>query len=287
MPSRHPAARPRSLAALAAVTALAACADPQSLTAPDVGRPVADVATASATGPVVQRSLEEFLAAQGTVCTPEGGTFPDGTPSGCVSFLPWIADIVGFCDDPNEAGLSVCLIADYAGIANRQLGDRASTQFTGSIRERVLPDGRALISGNLNVRNAVTYAVLVDFEAPNGQIDAPTIFGYQLPELLADPSLEPTYGNVSFRFAFIMPEPGMPLPDFVQFYVGVPEGMEFISMTYTASAFGPLRAGSGYADGTWGRMGFMYADRLLHWQGPREPRFKYNTTPIRIQPVGR
>lgn len=283
MPSRHLAVR---LLSLAAVVALAACADPPSITGPDAARPGLEAAKASASGGVVQRSLEEFLAAQGTLCAPGGGTNADGTPSGCVSLLPWIADMVAFCDDPNEAGLAVCMVLDYAGIANRQLGDRASTRYSGSIRERVLPDGRALLSINLHTRNAVTFAVLVDYAHPETDVTAPPILGHQLPALLADPSLEPTYGDINFRIDLVMPEPGMPLPDLVEIFHAEPGGIEVIHMTVTASAVGPLHAASGYAEGTLGRMWFTYTDRVLHWQGPKEPRFMWHSTPIRIQPIG-
>lgn len=126
-------------------------------------------------------------------------------------------------------------------------GIAVAPQISGTVIERVLPDGRAEVRVNLTFRNAITYVWLdldnfADF--PNG----PELFGYRASEIVQ--GAPAALGDGSFRITFIQPEPGAPLPDLTQLAFAPEEGQEIISVAFHAQAHGPLRGASGYAEGT-------------------------------------
>jgi hypothetical protein len=126
-------------------------------------------------------------------------------------------------------------------------GSAVAPIITGTVIERVLPDGRAEVRVNLTFRNAITYVWLDlnDFaDFPNG----PELFGYRASEIADGASA--TLGDGSFRITFLQPEPGAPLPELAQLAFAPTEGQEIISVAFHAQALGPLREASGYAEGT-------------------------------------
>lgn len=143
----------------------------------------------------VQRSLDEFLAAQGTFC------FPDGA-GGCLLFAAPLPNQIGV-SDPEQFR---CAYVDATGIANEaieaQSGGRISlgTTVTGSVKEQALQDGTAKITVKLKTSNALIFAVSgCDFA--NG----PMLFGQRGQEVLAGAT--PALGDVTLTVTHLLPTP--------------------------------------------------------------------------------
>jgi hypothetical protein len=119
--------------------------------------------------------------------------------------------------------------------------------LSGSVHERLLPDGRSLVTVRVRFSSAITYIWLDenDFaDFPNG----PELFGHRASEI-AD-GAPATLGQGMFSITFTNPVPGGPLPLLEQLAFAPEEGQEIISVTFSASARGPLREASGYPEGT-------------------------------------
>lgn len=190
---------------------------------------------------VSMRSIDEFVAAQGTYCLDDG-------MGGCLLFVPPLENFLGFSDPKDAISMSV----DYAGIAERWIQDQSGgaisfgTMFAGTVRERPLGDGRAEVQVVLHTRNALSWAV------DGFDFNGPLTFGYRAPDVLAG-GVTPALGSSLMKFTFINTAPGAPLPDLMQL-VFVPEpGQELVSVIFEAVAEGELRAASGYAEGSPGR----------------------------------
>jgi hypothetical protein len=122
--------------------------------------------------------------------------------------------------------------------------------ITGSVHERLLPDGRSLVSVQLRFDHAITYIWLdendfADFPA------GPELFGYRASEIAEGAT--PVLGSGWFSLTFIHTDPGGPLPELNGLAFAPEEGQEIVTVRFHASARGPLRADSGYAEGTLGQ----------------------------------
>lgn len=166
--------------------------------------------------PVVnQRPIEEFVAAQGTFCVVMGSN------PACVLFEPPVGNILGWISI--QDGVRYFAKIDFAGLADRYLGGVLGTTFEGSITERLMPDGRAEVSVRLHTRNALAWV--------SGRTPTPTgSWGPAFP-LLGHPAqqveagADPALADCEFRFVFVNPAMGAPMPDLTQFsfdpaYVG-------------------------------------------------------------------
>jgi hypothetical protein len=104
--------------------------------------------------PTTHRSIEEFVAAQGTFCIPDPG-------GGCVIFVPPVANYIGWSDPDRLLGGAV----DYAGLANEWIEQESGgsvsfgTSLRGTVTERTLQDGRGLVHVILHTEHALTFAV--------------------------------------------------------------------------------------------------------------------------------
>jgi len=187
------------------------------------------------------RSIDEFVAAQGTYCLDDG-------MGGCLLFVPPLQNFLGFSDPKDAISLSV----DYAGIADRWIQEESGgamsfgTSFAGTVRERSLADGRAEVQVVLHTSNALTWAV------DGFDFTGTLLFGYRAPDLLSD-GMDPALGSSMMKFTFINTAPGAPMPDLMQLVFAPEEGQELVSVVFEAVAAGDLREASGYADGTPGR----------------------------------
>lgn len=180
-----------------------------------------------------ERSLDEFLAAQGTY---------DFGPYG-VPFLPPVPNFIGWTDPQLGWAISV----DYAGLADATCGGIAGTTFRGEVKETPLPDGRALVSVELETANAITF--VTDGSDPND----PVLFGEPWINdggdcLFAEP---PALGESELKVSFTIPYPGAPLPDFYALVVkasniatDLPEDTELVSVQFESVTFGELADGS-------------------------------------------
>ncbi len=209
----------------------------------------------AAAGQAQQRSIEEFLAAQGTACDDRFGPFCN------LPFAP-VPNVVRWAEGP--ALTPLVLVVDYAGVADAWLIDNSAgavsvgTTFSGSVTERSLQDGRAEVHVRLHTKNALTWA--------EGWVLPPPFFwppirdpqfGYQAPLVLG--GAEPALADSFLDAVFILAAPGDPLPDLRQVLFSedstLPE-YETIRLSFSATAHGPLREGFGVDEGTPGRLHF-------------------------------
>jgi hypothetical protein len=199
-----------------------------------------------APAPARERSLDKFLAAQGTFC------FPDGE-GGCWQNVPPLPNIAGWEDIARDR----CALVDYAGLAARWLQDMSAgaislrTAITGTVRERTLANGGAEIIVRLNLSDALMFSV-----AGCDLAEGPLEFGYRVQEILAGAT--PSLGDAEMVIKFAVVAPGLPLPDIIRiiFFPEVGEDIEVIRLD--AEAHGALRPAFGVPDGTPGTLRVNY-----------------------------
>jgi hypothetical protein len=100
-----------------------------------------DSAPALAQNATQTRPITAFVDAQGTFC------FPDGM-GGCLTFVPPVANFIGWTDRARNRALSV----DYAGLVDDFFGGALGTTTAGTVTERPLADGRAEVTVVLHTR---------------------------------------------------------------------------------------------------------------------------------------
>lgn len=180
------------------------------------------------TGPK-ERPISDFLSAQGTYCVdPEG-------KGDCFLYVPPAGNYAAWhAPDP---GLTMYI--DYAGVANRWVGEQhpgaSFSTYSGRVVEEPLSDGRARITVQLTMKNAMVYMVkgtdLANSEA---------VFGYRTDKL--EGSTEPpAMGNGTMTLTLINPAPGMPIPDLVQLAKFPQEGQKLLKLTFRFDASGTFR----------------------------------------------
>lgn len=175
----------------------------------------------------MSRSLAEFLAAQGSTS----------------GFIPPLPDFIAWThNNPQTMFTSV----DYAGVVAAYLlahgGPDLGTQVDGTVMERPLADGRAEITVNLHVTNALTWVIALP---PVDLATDPLLYGCRGTDLLADPSIVPSLSNRQMQAVFLNTSPGAPLPDLipVRFGFGLP-GQEPLAILVNASGPGTPRRAS-------------------------------------------
>lgn len=190
----------------------------------------------------VQRSVNEYVAAQGTFCLDDG-------MGGCVQFVPPLANFFGW----GQPNINRCAAIDYAGIAGRWLMQQSGgalnlgTTTDGTVTERPLGNNQAEVTVLLHTRNALTWAIdqCADFSGPN------LLFGHRAPEVLAG---APAALGESFMKAVFLTQPGLPLPDLLQIAFMPQPGQTLTFLSVSARADGPLREAYGVLEGTPGRL---------------------------------
>ncbi len=199
-----------------------------------------------------QRSIDEFVAVQGTFCIvpPDDGCESIGAVEvdGCCLFVPPIENFFGWSDPGSGLFASV----DFFGNAEEWIqgasGGAASfgTTTTGSVTERPLADGQAEIHVRLHTKNALSWAFEFDPSIPgNPFANTPLIFGHKAPEILAD-GLPAALSDSLLHVVFIAPEPGAPLPDLFE--------ANLQTISFYSNGEGPLRELFGVEEGTRGRL---------------------------------
>lgn len=187
------------------------------------------------------RSIQEFVAAQGTYCIDDGS-------GGCALIVPPVANFIGWTVNGETPVASV----DYAGLANRPFDcgngvigtdNPFGTTTDGMVLERPLKDGRAEITVVLHTKNALTWVADGDFTS------GPLLFGHRVCDVLggADAAL----GDSQLQVVFYNSAPGAALPDLMELLIA--RFTDLISLSFRSSADGSLRAAFGVADGTHGR----------------------------------
>ena len=181
----------------------------------------------------MKRDILEFVDAQGTFDLENDML---GLPA---QFLPPVPNFITFADPVAELAMS----ADYAGLADATCGGFAGTTFKGQVQEKVLSDGRALVTVKLKTRNAITWVT------DGLSFSSPVIFGSRWQDVEGECVFDalPTLGTSDLTVTFINPEPGAPLPDLFAFLVidlglagfypdQIPDGLELISLDFKAKA---------------------------------------------------
>jgi len=233
---------------------------------------------------VVQRPISDFLNAQGTgttdaarlhACWTDPAPTQIGWGEGC--FDSTCSDVKSNGNAKNKEPFRFAML-DYTGLAGKYLltkGINIGTSVSGTVSERPLADGRALVSVDLHATNALGW----EWDAANfnGTVNGtPLSFGTRVTDLIAHyPLLQPSIGNVHFRITFTNAAPGLPLPDiactnggagtecpFIQnatpaspLTPACPAGFEIDSFQLDASITGPLHPLSGLGpEGTPGRL---------------------------------
>jgi hypothetical protein len=202
-----------------------------SLTAASTGALAGGPQSLSGPAPAHQRPLSEFLSAQGN------------------TFVAW---------EDNPA--TEFAVVDYMGVLAAQLlaggGADLGTQVSGSVLERPLADGRAELTVTLHATNALTYSRAV----PSNIMS----FGYTVSELEADHSLTPGLSTTNLKFVFTNTAPGDPIPSLINILFGTPlPGQQVLQIKIESAGFGPLRAASGFPDGTPGKCSVVQTGNFI------------------------
>jgi len=150
-----------------------------------------------------QRPLSDFVNAQGsTTC-----------------FTAPVPGQLGWTTGPDKTNGSANLtpprfaLFDYAGAEARYLlskGINLGTTVSGSVQERRLADGTALVSVDLQTQNALGWAV----QNPTNDTNTdPLAFGSRAPDVLS--GAVPALGQSQVHVQFVNTAPGAPLPDLI------------------------------------------------------------------------
>jgi hypothetical protein len=203
----------------------------------------------------VERSLDEWLATQGTFC------FPDGA-GGCVQFVAPLPNQLGVGDQEENS----CAYVDYAGLANdyieAQSGGAISlgTTVTGSIKERTTSAGSAEITVRLVTSDALIFAV-----SGCNLASGPILFGRRAQEVLAGAT--PALADVTLIAKYTTPTLGAPLEDLVKLN-SFPSTHELLNeVRIDADGSGELRAAFGVPDGTPGTIDLRSRAHLTKMNG--------------------
>lgn len=202
---------------------------------------------ASAQGTVLQRPIQDFVAAQGQFPPPPGFT---------ANFVGWIGRA-----GPKE-DLSRIMTIDYAGLDAKAVGLPAP-QIAGSVIERPLRNGQTNVKVTLRTRDALSYVHECAAPIPGNPCPAGDIsFGISALELMggADPSAA-AYGSSLFQIEYNVSRAlGAPMEDLIQMFFGglppvppLPYDALPLFVGFSGGARGPLRSASGCPEGTSGQ----------------------------------
>jgi hypothetical protein len=235
-----------------------------------------------------RRPLSDFLNAQGsTTC-----------------FTPPAPAQLGWATGPGKTNGNANLtpprfaLIDYTGLEAKFLldnyGINLGTTVTGTVMERALADGHALVTVDLHTRNAMGWAF--NSTATGGPNDTPLAFGARVLDVVNGAA--PALGNVHFHIEFVNSAPGAPLPDVVAVnedpvncpgpFVPPLSYSEVDFLSIEASITGILHAPSGFAEGTPGMLAVKQIGLLS--QPPRSSgplRDQFPVESIDLKPIGR
>jgi hypothetical protein len=206
----------------------------------------AAVATlAQADGKTRQRPLSDFLSTQGS-----NNQFIPPVPD----YLGWTAPAPGVKTPASSYVGGNSASCDYAGLANAWLvsegGPDLGTTVSGSVTERTLDDGNVLVKVQLHTKNALVFGMRIEFPDFGDFFTDPLIFGARAQDVLT--GAVPGIGECHASFAWKQP-PGA-LVDFTYWWAQ-PAPFELVSISFRASATGPLTELAGYGPtGTPGRL---------------------------------
>jgi hypothetical protein len=193
----------------------------------------------------IQRPLSDFLSAQGTT----------------MIFTPPARDQIGFTTGIGKtngnAGLTPTRFAlvDYAGLEAKYLLLSSHidlrTTVNGTVTERPLADGSALVTVDVHTTNALGWAMNWDPNGPDTQFNsAPLLFGARVLDVAVGKA--PALGDSHLTWQFVNSAPGAPIPDLVVAIHTGSVATELLSIQ--ASITGQLHAPE-FTEGAAGRLG--------------------------------
>jgi len=197
-----------------------------------------NASTASAQGTVLQRPIEDFVDAQGTMPAPPGFT---------ANYIGWIGRT-----GPKEP-LTRIMTLDYAGLDAAAVG-LAPPEMRGTVTERPLANGQTNVKVTLRTRNELAYVHQCAPPIPGNVCPAGAVlFGLTPPEAAADPA-GAAYGSSVFEIEYNVSRPlGDPMEDLIAlFFTGLPYDSLPLFVAFSGGGDGPLRADSGCPEGTSG-----------------------------------
>jgi hypothetical protein len=155
-----------------------------------------------------QRPFSDFLSTQGTsmIFTPPA---PDQ--------LGWTTGVGKTNGNANLTPTRFALL-DYTGLEAKYLstnfGINLGTTVTGTVMERPLADGTALVTVDVHTKNALGWAINWDPNGPATQFNSsPLLFGARVLDVAA--GREPAIGDSHLIWQFVNRAPGAPIPDLV------------------------------------------------------------------------
>ena len=176
-----------------------------------------------------QRPFSDWLNAQGSLLN----------AGNCASsVLGWLTpDFVTFARADYSGKIGDCITSHG--------GPVFTPEFSGTVTEHDLPDGRAEILVIHHFAN--TYVVARDNTQPTPPgIPAPAILGFNATELFGHPELPSAVARGTIQVKFIIDHPGDPLPDL--------STINLLSLSARFQGSGPLRAAFGVDEGTPGKV---------------------------------
>lgn len=196
------------------------------------GRPIPGGNGGTPTGdpgqPVMTRAIEEFLNVQGSYCVDDGN-------GGCHTYAWPVNNYLQWYDQ--RQGMTMAI--DYAGIAGRwaeQRGVKNNAQISGSVSEKILDDGSAVVTVQLTGSGVSSYAT----GGPN--LQGPVFFGVQ-PQMMLDPAANVASGDLRMTITFLS-RPGHPLPDLIQLIRAPRDGQRLLGINFDYNGRGAYYAGS-------------------------------------------
>jgi hypothetical protein len=209
--------------------------------------------SAGAQGKLIARPIGDFISAQGKVIPPPAGF--------SANFIGWIGKEP---PGPPDGALTGIMTLDYAGLdaaavnAARGAGTVPVPTIAGIVIERALASGQTNVKIRLETTNELAYIHHCGVPIPDVNIcpAGEVAFGVSAEELEAgaDPA-RAAYGSSRFGIEYnVSRPPGAPMEDLIQLFFG---GLAYdslpITVTFSGSAEGELRAPSGCPEGTPGR----------------------------------
>jgi hypothetical protein len=237
-----------------------------------------------------RRPLSDFLNAQGsTTC------FTPPAPAQ----LGWAT---GFNKTNGNANLTPPRFAliDYTGLEAKFLKDNyginLGTTITGTVMERALADGHALVTVDLHTHNAMGWAFNADSTITIDPTNlTPLAFGARVLDIAHGAA--PALGDAHLHAEFINTAPGAPLPDLVAAnfdatlcpgpFVPPLSFSDFDFLSIEASITGTLHAPSGFPEGTPGMLAVKQTGLLRLIPKPKGPLVDlFPVESIALKPIG-
>ncbi len=199
------------------------------------------VSASAQSGRTTKRSLDEFIAAQGTFCA--------ANPDACFPIWAPLPEQLVWIEGDWEKMAAVDYTGQVAAYLSSASGGAISlgTTVDGSVTERLLNDGSVEIQVILRTTNALTFVGSGEYLSGD-----PVYFGATPEQVLAGAT--PALGTSFLKLTYITTAPGLPLADISEIAFSTVPGQAPLKVQFSLQADGELHAASGFLEGTAGRL---------------------------------